>query len=422
MKFFRQAGKVFLLAIFLAACATSSSRFNTPPIASEEIQSQPKPVVQVPQQPETPPETKKIEKPVVKEAKKPSSPVIRVLLGENKQETSIKHTGRINVYTSDGSKKYKVSQAGTIVVKALSGQKIQVGTLQATQPIIIEPVNTQLEWNKNTYTGSFYVFPVSNKRFNLVEFVPLEDYLLGVLPYEMSPSWPVEALKAQAVAARTYTLKSLENVKTKTFDLYSDVRSQMYKGAGKKYDNVTKAVNETRGEVLKYDGKLFFTYYHANCGGGTDDVRSWNFKADAVKTLSGASCKFDDHSKNYTWSLDMPRSKVENFIQSAGLSGTLKNVKVSNKTSSGRATHLTISTKKGSKTISCPQFRLALGLRSCKITKISLSSNHVHFEGKGYGHGVGMCQDGANGMAKQNYNYKQILKHYYPHSTLTKIK
>lgn len=420
MKFCRTLGVILLSALLLTSCAAPSARTDTvTPPAPAETDTSPKPMVaEEPVVPTPPTETPA----PVTETKKQTAPVVRILLGENQQEVYIKHTGRINVYTLDGSKKYKVSQAGTIAAKALSGGKVQAGTLQATQPIIIEPVNAQLEWNKNTYVGTFYIFPLSNQRFNLVEFIPLENYLQGVLPYEMSPSWPVEALKAQAVAARTYTLKSLENVKTKTFDLYSDVRSQMYKGTGKKYDNVTKAVNETKGEVLKYNGKLFFTYYHANCGGGTDDVRSWNFKANALKTLEGASCKFDAHSKSYTWSMDIPRSKVEKYAQSAGLNGKLKNMKVSNKTSTGRATHLTISTNKGSKTVPCPQFRLATGIRSCKITKISLTSGYVHFQGKGYGHGVGMCQDGANGMAKQNYNYKQILKHYYPHSTLTKIK
>ena len=401
--------------LLVGACAAPSARVKTSP--------QPEPIVATPapeQKSEEEKEQEEIKIQTVQSSK--TSPTVRVLIGESLKEGYIKHSGRINVYTLDGDKKYKISQEGTVAVKALTDGQILVGTLKSSQPIVIAPVNSQLEWNKDTYTGLFYVFPVAKNRFNLVEFVSLEDYLNGVLPYEMSPSWPVEALKAQAVAARTYNLKSLENIRTKTFDLYSDVRSQMYRGTGKRHDNVTRAVNETRSEVLTYEGKLFFTYYHANCGGGTDAVKSWNFKAPAQKPLSGASCKYDTTSKNYTWKMTLPRSKVEIFAHNAGLNGTLRSMKTANKTTTGRATHLTISTSAGNKTVSCPQFRSVTGIKSCKITKITTTANGVVFEGKGYGHGVGMCQDGAKGMAQQGKTYKEILKHYYPDSKVTTLK
>ena len=410
MKRYAQVFWLFIFSLLIGACASPSPRVQTPvqPVESAPAAPTPAPVAD-PIEIEQPKATK-------------VSPIVRVLIGESLKEGFIKHSGRINVYTLNGDKKYKISQEGTVSVKALTDGQIMVGTLKSAQPIVIAPVNCQLTWNNDTYTGLFYVFPVPKNKFNLVEFVSLEDYLHGVLPYEMSPSWPVDALKAQAVAARTYTLKSLENVRTKTFDLYSDVRSQMYRGTGKRHTNVTRAVDETRGEVLTHNGKIFFTYYHANCGGGTDDVKSWNFKAPSQKPLSGASCKYDTTSKNYTWKMTLSRAKVENFAHNAGLGGTLRSMKVSNKTSTGRATHLTISTSKGNKTVSCPQFRSTTGIKSCKITKITTTDKGVLFEGKGYGHGVGMCQDGAKGMAQQGKTYKEILKHYYPDSKITQLK
>lgn len=348
--------------------------------------------------------------------------IVRVLLAENQTEAYVKHSGRVNIFIINGEKKYKVSQGGTLAVKGLAGGKVQVGTLKAAQTIVIQPANATLEWNNNTYSGSFYILPTGTNQFSIIEYVALEEYLHGVLPYEMSPSWPVDALKAQAVAARTYTLKTLENVKNKPFDLYSDVRSQVYRGTGKRYDNVIRAVDETRGQVLTYQDKLFYTYYHANCGGSTDDVSSWHFSTKSIKPLSGASCKFDAHSKSHSWSMTVPSGKVEKYAQSVGLKGTLKSIKVVRKTGTGRATNLTITTTKGSKTVPCGQFRLATGIRSCKITRLNVTTKGVQFAGKGYGHGIGMCQDGAFGMAKQNHNYKQILKHYYPGSTLEQMK
>ena len=352
----------------------------------------------------------------------PQDKIVRILLGENQTETYVKHSGRVNVFLLSGGKKYKVSQAGTLAVKALPGGQVQVGTLKAAQTIVVQPVKATLEWNNNTYCGSFYILPTENKQFSIIEYVSLEEYLHGVLPYEMSPSWPLEALKAQAVAARTYTLKSLGTLKNKPFDLYSDVRSQVYRGTGKRYENVTRAVDETKGQVLTYQDKMFYTYYHANCGGSTDDVSSWHFSTKSIKPLSGASCKFDSHSKSYTWNMTVPSSKVEQYARTVGLKGTLKSIKIVRKTGTGRATNLTITTSKGSKTVPCGQFRLATGIRSCKITRLSVTTKGVQFSGKGYGHGIGMCQDGAYGMAKQNYNYQQILKHYYPGSTLGQAK
>ena len=347
---------------------------------------------------------------------------VRVLIVENSKSTYIKHSGRINVYTQDLSKKYKISKGGTLAVKTHKNAQVQVGTLVSNTPIIITPVGgTTLKIDKVAYTGTLYVLP-GKTSFNIVEYTPLENYLYGVLPYEMHPTWALEALKAQAVAARTYTLKSIEKKANEPFDLFADVRSQMYKGSATVQDSVKKAVDQTRGQVLAYKGELFFTYYHGNCGGGTDHVNIWNQKAPNIKPLSGNTGKFDAHSKSHNFKQDITKSSAERFAKSQGLKGSLKSIKVAKKTSTGRASHLTLKTSGGSKTVLCASFRAATGIRSCKLTKISVGTTKVHLEGHGYGHGIGMCQDGAHGMAKQNYNYKQILKHYYPGSTLSQFR
>lgn len=410
MKHLLRSSLFLFCAALVCACAAPSKRAaNNFKAAQGKIDSS-----ALDRAPELPPQD-----PQTKAA--PADVTVRVLLAEKQKSALIKHTGRVYVYTLNLDKKYKISPPGALSVKALGAGKIQVGTLQASQTIILEPAaGTLLEWNKNSYSGKIYIIPAGNT-FHLVEHTPLETYLYGVLPYEMSYSWPIEALKAQAVAARTYTLKTLENVKNKNFDVFSDVRSQMYKGGGKQYASVKKAVDETRGEVLVYQDKLFFTYYHANCGGGTDDVRSWNPGAQSIKPLSGASCKYDSHSKSHSWQMNVSHAKVETYAKSVGLSGDLKSIKIVRKTDTGRATNLTIKTSKGTKTVPCGKFRLATGIRSCKITKLSVRKKDVYFEGKGYGHGIGMCQDGANGMASSGKNYKKILKNYYPGAELKKL-
>ena len=120
--------------------------------------------------------------------------------------------------------------------------------------------------------------------------------------------------------------------------------------------------------------------------------------------------------------MNIARGKVENYAKSVGLTGALKNIKIVRKTDTGRATNLTIKTAKETKTVPCGRFRLATGIRSCKITKLDVRKKDVHFEGKGYGHGIGMCQDGANGMAKNGKNSRKILKNYSPGAEITPLR
>lgn len=380
---------VCLWAVLLAACGTAPSRSSSA-------------------------------KGPAKTAAKQAQRNVRLLLADGRKLVPVKHSGTVYIYTQDKSRKFKISNPGTLNVKALGGGKLRVGTLDAAQTVILEPApGTLLTFETNAYSGKFYLIPSGNT-FALVEHTGLEDYLYGVLPYEMSYRWPAEALKAQAVAARTYTLIELERPKNKNFDLYSDVRSQMYKGSGKQFDSVKKAVDETRGEVLKYQGKLFHTFYHGNCGGGTDDVKSWNPGAQSIKPLSGSKCKYDSHSANYEWTQKVPRAKLDAYAKSLGIAGKLKSIKITRRTDTKRATNLDVKTAKGTKNVPCGKFRAATGIKSCKITKISIGGKEVTFKGRGSGHGVGMCQDGANGMAKAGKNYKQILKNYYPGSELTR--
>ena len=414
---------ILLVSIILAACTTPSAKKTSRATSLAKATLADSPVIEAPVTAEAPEPEPPSQAPAADQSPQEKAvKTVRVLLTDNQTAIEIKHSGRVYIYTQDLSKKYKVSAPGTLAVRATGNGRVQVGTLRADQTIILEPAKgTLFTWDNNLYAGKIFISPATNT-FYLIEHVDLENYLYGVLPYEMSYSWPLEALKAQAVAARTYTLKTIENVKNKSFDLYSDVRSQMYKGGGKQYDSVKQAVDATRSQVLTYDGKLFYTYYHGNCGGGTDDVRSWNPATPSVKPLSGASCSTDKHSKSFSWHMEVPNTKIMQYANTVGLKGKLKGLAIARKTDTGRSTNLTLRTTSGIKQVPCGKFRLATGIRSCKITKISVGAKNTSFDGKGYGHGIGMCQDGANGMAKNGKNYQQILKHYYPSSKITEVK
>ena len=175
--------------------------------------------------------------------------------------------------------------------------------------------------------------------------------------------------------------------------------------------------------TVTYKGKPFYTYYHANCGGGTDDAKSWTgSSAPTIKPLRGASCSYDSHSKSYSWSKTVPQKSINAFVNKNGLKGNVKKIAVGQKSPSKRAETLVFTTSSGKKELSCPKFRLSVGssvLRSCKITDIDKAAGGFKFSGHGYGHGVGMCQDGAKGMAQDNKDYKKILSNYFPSSKIT---
>ena len=349
---------------------------------------------------------------------------VRVQLAENLPNAQLITSGKVYIYSSTGGKKYKVSHPATLKVAINEDGLIQLGALKTDGAIVVAPTkDVTITFQNNTYTGQFYLIPLQ-EAITVVEHTDLEDYLLGVLPYEMSYSWPLEALKAQAVAARTFTHMQLKDAKA-NFDLYNDVRSQMYKGSAKVYDSVRQAVTGTHGQVLTYKDNLFNTYYHANCGGGTDDAKIWTgSSAETIKPLKGASCKTDTYSKSYSWQATVPAKVVNAFVNKNGLAGTVSKIKVAQRTGTKRAIDLKFTTAKGSKTLSCARFRLAVGpglLKSCKITSINKSGNGFAFAGHGYGHGIGMCQDGARGMAQNGKNYKQILENYFPSAQLTTL-
>ena len=342
---------------------------------------------------------------------------IKVLIGEAQNNVPIKASGPFTVKDLDSGKKYKLTKGGTFKVSR-QGKEISAGTVKSSQgiEITLKSDDSFFTFKGNTYNGKLLLLPAS-KGVNIIEETDIESYLCGVLPYEMSYSWPVEALKAQAVAARTYTLKTLEDRKMPDFDLYSDVRSQMYKGSVKTYDSVKKAVEETKGEVLKYKDELFYTYYHANCGGHTDAMPG---AKDPIKPLQGAKCGYCKESKSAHWSTTLSQDTINNFLKNNGIKGTLKKIKIGAKFKSGRAKTLHIITNKQKVYVNCNDFRIAVGstkFKSCFVTDI----DGLSFEGKGYGHGAGMCQDGAKGMALDDKNYKEILETFYPSSDLVSI-
>jgi stage II sporulation protein D len=258
--------------------------------------------------------------------------------------------------------------------------------------------------------------------------MPLDDYLIGVVAAEMPVAFNSEALKAQAVAARTYTLQRLESkpVDDKHPDtpLCADSThcqawlsvAQMRKqwgliSFGRNYQKIAAAVRDTEGQVLVYQGKLIDPVYHASCGGlGTEDAAAvWGH---SVAYLKSVPCRWDPQQRQQSvavsFSLSQLCSRLGLDDAAVQASSGAAAVQVVQKTGSGRAAEVQV----GNHLIKGTDLRKDLGLRSTSIA-VQASGDKVTFLTRGYGHAVGMCQYGAQGMALKGRSYRQILTYYY---------
>lgn len=262
------------------------------------------------------------------------------------------------------------------------------------------------------YLGRVSVGRAAGKKTLIaINRLPLETYLLGIVGSEMSPAWPMEALKAQAVAARTYALerRMMMRAANKPYDLESTVLSQVYQGAEKIRPSIVQAVVETRGEVLAFKHRLAQALFHSTCGGTTVSARE--AFGNAVPYLNPRKCGYCNDSNRYRWQMTMKLDQIESKLKKAKLiSGKLEKIE---RSKMGGTVEVTAG-KKLLK-LSPKAIRAALGytvLLSERFTA-KTKAKEVKLEGMGFGHGVGMCQWGARGQADQGLGYRDILDRYY---------
>ncbi len=255
-----------------------------------------------------------------------------------------------------------------------------------------------------------------NKGLLVVNHLGLEQYVKGVLYHEVSPRWPIEALKAQAVAVRTYALyRSLINAQ-RPYDVRSDIYSQVYGGRSSERYRTNLAVDRTKTLVLTYKGQIFPSYYHADSGGYTENVREmWN---EDWSPLRGRRDPFSRGSPHSHWKKNFRLKDIQDKLNKAGYAlWLIKDIKVIERNKSGRIRKLRITDRKGKCIeISGKKFRHLIGPNVIKSNNYRIVMEGYYFDliGTGWGHGVGMSQWGARAMAKRGFCFKEILKFYYP--------
>lgn len=291
-------------------------------------------------------------------------------------------------------------------------------------PFVIVQIFNQVE-EKETHFEKNQIVRVKREKKNVIEKIPLENYVMGVLSGEMPTTFPMEALKAQAVAARTYVLRKIEYAKNQEYDVVDTVANQVYYSNdelkerwkteyNEKINLIQKAVLETKGEYLTYQGQIVNAFFFSTSTGYTENCEEVfqenlpylrSVKSDWEKDISPV---FED-SKTFT---------IQEFYEKLNLdSNSNFSIQVTKTTSTGRVKEIQIN----GKLFLASDVTKALGLRS-SFFEITKNDNQIIVHTKGFGHGVGMSQYGAYGMAKNGSNYQEILKYYYQGVDIKKIE
>jgi stage II sporulation protein D len=263
---------------------------------------------------------------------------------------------------------------------------------------------------------------VAEKGLVVINELGLEDYLAGIINCEISSQWSMEAVKAQAVVARSYAVFQREARKNLPYHLESTVLDQVYGGCDLEDSRAVRGVRETAGEVLMYDGKVIQAFFHSSCGGHTEAAENvWSF---GMPYLRGVDCKYCLTSPSVEWVLTIPLDKLESILRNGGYAvAGLRGIIPLSRNKSGRIESLSIVFENGSVNLSAVDFRKMVGYSVIKSTNfdVRISGENAIFSGRGYGHGVGLCQWGAKKRAEDGFNYREILSYYYPGTTLKKI-
>jgi len=402
----------------------------------------------------------------VKGGKPPAAPAravlepaatVRVLLRGGQRELVIGSEEALVLFASDGS---KLTEAESPVKVIAAGKEVQAAGRRGAS-LVFRPTKGFLFFEGNRYRGAFRVQCDGAGGLLLINVVAVEDYLRGVIPAEMPALWPPEALKAQAVAARTYVLQRAQANSGRAYDVLGTVGDQVYAGVGREHPAADAAIKATEGMVITYGGSLIVAYYHS-CSGG--------------RTRSGeypylASVPSPEESPYESWELSYSLEEIGALLTAAGHRlGELESVSVSSPDARDPACRLEFQGSAGNVVLSPAQVRRLIGLdvmrspsftvelvdrpgeglagleewkrayvisaggvREMKMRNLVLcglggerylrgtvklmervtAPAAVRFAGGGYGHGVGMSQYGAKYMAEHGSSWQDIIHHYY---------
>lgn len=305
----------------------------------------------------------------------------------------------------------------------LSNSNFIIGTTMLRREALeINPkIDGSIIINDISYWGKIKILPQPNNTFLVIEETDVDSYLSGVLGKEMPTSWTKNTLFAQAVTARTYALYQmkkhiLDDYHLKKIDL-------AYGGRSSETEKTNEIINKSKGIIMVHNWLLFPAYFHSTCGGHTEDVNHV-FNEKSIPPLSGTTCGYCEASKYYRWQANFTKneiaSKLKNYNIKANGSFTITPVGLGK---GGHATTIKVSSSSDIKDINANKFRLLIGPNKLFSTSFTVKDNDtmLNFNGRGWGHGLGLCQYGAQKMGLTGVKWYDIVKHYYPGVDLVKV-
>lgn len=288
-------------------------------------------------------------------------------------------------------------------------------------PIIWDTNGAPVSLSSRSYRGMIE-FSQRNNRINAINIVDMEEYLYSVVSSEMPSSWHMEALKAQAVAARSYTYTRIKmNIEAGlNFDLCDTTMSQVYNGFEQETENSRYAVNSTRGLMIYFNNEVINATYFSSSGGVTENAE--NVWQEARPYFRSVIDTFETEGR--VWQRTITFSEIQSILNARNINiGTVQSLSI-NRNSTNRVGLLIIEGSNGNHILRQENIRTFFAgtqggsLMSRNFTITNLNGSSVTFSGRGFGHGVGMSQFGAKGMAEAGFTFDQILIHYYTGTTI----
>lgn len=352
---------------------------------------------------------------------------LRVAIDEGVSQVAVGSSTKAIVRDSSGRPLGEIAPMNAFIAQPKQGI-VSLDRWQSAQ-LWVEPTDGGYVYiGDRWYRGRTLVVP-SKSGLTAVNYVDLEQYLYSVLGGEMNGNWPPEALKAQAVAARSYALYHRQKSLNGVYDVVDTTASQVYRGIRDESAGTQAAVNATAEQVLISGGQIIEAAFHSSAGGCTEN--SEDVWSNPVPYLRSIQEGFNEVSPVAQWGEEFSRSALSKRIPGVG---NIVSFQVVDKTRCGRIKSMQVVGDKGRKTVSGEALQTALNLRSTLFSivpqpvleaskeKAQTSPSTFQVVGRGFGHGLGLSQWGAYNLAQVGNNYQQILLHYYQNTTLAKIQ
>jgi stage II sporulation protein D len=340
-------------------------------------------------------------------------PRIRTLLLESVQQAPMEIRGPFVLKTPGISAAERLERLAPTTVRIEDG-KIDLGSRASPAPRVVlapEP-DVAVALEGRVYDGAIEIVRAGDDSFHVINETDLESYVAGVVGPEIGPDAPLEALKAQAIASRTFAWTALG--RDALFDVHADTRSQVYRGRPAAGGAPGRAAKETCGMMLTWNGRPFRAWFSSTCGGFTESAAE-AFGATEIPPLAGVKCGSCGGSRRAEWSVVIPEADFK--------AGPFVRLSASSLTPSGRVREAVFTREDGTaKGVAARELRATLGYDRLPSTRFEAvkEGDKVRLTGKGWGHGCGLCQEGALGMARQGRTCEEILKKYYPGAEVRK--